>query len=294
MTLEMRVSKLRVWAALLGALALGGQCIAASVVPQLFSDLKWRLIGPFRGGRVVAVGGVAGSGSTYYFGAVDGGVWKTVDAGMVWKPVFDDQSVASIGALEVSPSNPDVIYVGTGESDIRSNLASGAGVYKSTDGGTTWTFAGLADTRQISKIAIDPSNSDVAYVGALGHAYGPNPERGLYKTTDGGRTWKRALDEGPNVGVADLAIAAGKPSVLIASVWEAHRPPWSTYAPLIGPGSGIYRSADAGETWQQCTGHGLPAGSWGRSGVAVIPSWTAGWKYSRMSRQLLSSRALPR
>jgi photosystem II stability/assembly factor-like uncharacterized protein len=251
------------------ALSLAGPTVAATVAPQLFSDMKWRMIGPFRGGRAVAVGGVPGTGSTFYFGAVDGGVWKTTDAGTVWKPIFDHQPVASIGALEVSIANPKVIYVGTGESDIRSNLASGAGVYKSVDGGDTWTFAGLAETRQISKIALDPTNPDIVYVGALGHAYGPNPDRGIYKSTDGGSTWKRTLDKGPNVGVADLAIAVAKPSVLFASLWEAHRPPWSTYAPLVGPGSGIYRSVDAGETWQQCVGHGLPDGTWGRSGVAV-------------------------
>ena len=239
-------------------LPLGAHTIAATVAPQLFSDLKWRMIGPFRGGRAVAVGGVPGSGSIFYFGAVDGGVWKTLAARTVWTPVFDHQPVASIGALAVSDANPKVIYVGTGESDIRSNLASGAGVYKSVDGGDTWSFAGLADTRQISKIVLDPTNPDIAYVGALGHAYGPNPERGIYGTRDGGTTWQRTLDKGPNVGVADLAIAVAKPSVLIASLWEAHRPPWSTYAPLAGPGSGIYRSLDAGETWQQCIGHGLP------------------------------------
>ena len=256
-------------ASLIFVLSLAAPTVAGTVAPQLFSDMKWRMIGPFRGGRAVAVGGVPGAGNTFYFGAVDGGVWKTTDAGTVWNPVFDNQPVASIGALEVSIANPNVIYVGTGESDIRSDLASGAGVYKSVDGGETWTYAGLADTRQISKIALDPTNPDVVYVGALGHAYGPNPDRGIYKSTDGGTTWKRTLDKGPNVGVADLAIAVAKPSVLFASLWEAHRPPWSTYAPLVGLDSGIYRSVDAGETWQRCIGHGLPDGTWGRTGVAV-------------------------
>jgi photosystem II stability/assembly factor-like uncharacterized protein len=256
-------------ASLLIVRSLAAQTVAETVAPQLFSDLKWRMIGPFRGGRAVAVGGVPGAGNSFYFGAVDGGVWKTTDAGTVWKPVFDNQPVASIGALEVSIANPKVIYVGTGESDIRSDLASGAGVYKSVDGGDSWTYAGLADTRQISKIALDPTNPDIVYVGALGHAYGPNPERGVYKTTNGGKTWKRTLDKGPNVGVADLAIAIAKPSVLFASLWDAHRPPWSTYGPIAGLDSGIYRSVDAGETWQRCIDHGLPAGAWGRTGVAV-------------------------
>jgi len=256
-------------ASLLIVRSLAAETVAETVAPQLFSDLKWRMIGPFRGGRAVAVGGVPGAGNTFYFGAVDGGVWKTTDAGTVWKPVFDNQPVASIGALEVSIANPKVIYVGTGESDIRSDLASGAGVYKSVDGGDSWTYAGLADTRQISKIALDPTNPDIVYVGALGHAYGPNPDRGVYKTTNGGKTWKRTLDKGPNVGVADLAIAIAKPSVLFASLWDAHRPPWSTYGPIAGLDSGIYRSVDAGETWQRCIDHGLPAGAWGRTGVAV-------------------------
>jgi photosystem II stability/assembly factor-like uncharacterized protein len=214
------------------------------------------------------VSGVPGE-LVFYFGAVDGGVWKTTDAGTVWTPVFDQQPVASIGALAVSASNPKVIYAGTGETDIRSDLASGAGLYKSIDGGQTWNYAGLKETRQIAKIAIDPSNPEVVYVGALGHAYGPNADRGVYKSTDGGATWRHTLDKGPDVGAADLALAIRKPNVLFASMWNAHRPPWSTYAPLAGPGSGIYRSTDGGETWQPCVGHGLPDGDWGRTGVAA-------------------------
>ena len=270
---EFRDSAVRYPAVLLAALwlvlPLAAETVAGPVAPQLFSDMKWRMIGPFRGGRAVAVGGVSGGGNTFYFGSVGGGVWKTVDAGTVWKPVFDDQPVASIGALAVSAANPNVLYVGTGESDIRSDLASGAGVYKSVDGGDTWTYAGLGDTRQISKVVLDPANPDIVYVGALGHAFGPNPDRGVYKSTDGGTTWKRTLEKGPTVGVADLAIAGSKPTLLFASLWEAHRPPWSTYAPLGGLESGLYRSQDSGETWRQCTGHGLPEGAWGRTGVAV-------------------------
>ena len=270
---ELRGFALRSSAAMLASLCfvlpLGAQTPVSPVAPQLFDGMKWRMIGPFRGGRVVAVGGVPGDGRTFFFGSVDGGVWKTVDAGTVWKPVFDDQPVASIGALAVSAADPKVIYVGTGESDIRSDLASGSGIYKSVDGGDTWTYVGLGDTRQISKVVIDPKNPDIVYVGALGHAFGPSPDRGVYKSTDGGTTWKRTLDKGPAVGVADLAIAASKPTLLFASLWEAHRPPWSTYAPLGGLESGIYRSEDAGETWRQCIGHGLPEGTWGRTGVAV-------------------------
>jgi photosystem II stability/assembly factor-like uncharacterized protein len=245
---------------------------AGSAVPQqYFGALHWRLIGPFRAGRVVAVAGVPGSATDFFFGGVDGGIWKTGDAGMVWQPIFDGQPVASIGALAVSPSNPKVLYAGTGESDIRSDLASGDGVYKSIDGGHTWKNIGLRSSRQISRILIDPTNPEVAYVGVLGHAYGPSAERGVYKTIDGGATWTHVLDKGSNIGIADMAIANDKPGVIFAATWNAHRPPWSTYAPLTGPGSGIYRSTDGGATWSQLAGHGLPNGEWGRVGIAVSP-----------------------
>ena len=243
-----------------------------SVSPDLFGGLQWRLIGPFRGGRVVAVAGVPGDGATFYFGSVGGGIWRTTDAGVTWTPIFDQQSIASIGALAVAPSNPKVLYAGTGESDIRADLSSGDGVYKSQDGGATWKNIGLRDSRQISRILVDPRNADIVYVAALGHAYGPNDERGVYRSTDGGNTWVRVLDKGPTIGASDLAMAAAAPNVLFAGTWNAHRPPWSTYAPLQGPGGGLYRSTDSGVTWTQLTGHGLPEGDWGRVGVAVAPN----------------------
>jgi photosystem II stability/assembly factor-like uncharacterized protein len=244
---------------------------AQSVPPELFGGLKWRLIGPFRGGRAVAVAGVPGDAATFYFGGVDGGIWKTTDAGVVWNPIFDSAPVASLGALAVAPSDPKVIYAGTGESDIRSNLASGDGVYKSTDAGQTWQNIGLRDSRQISRIVVDPRNASVVYVGALGHAYGPNDERGVYKSSDGGAHWTKVLFQSPEIGIADLAIATDQPNVLFASTWHTHRPPWSTYAPLDGPGSGIYRSTDAGQSWSRLAGAGLPDGDWGRVGLAVSP-----------------------
>ena len=244
---------------------------AQTVSSDLFSGLQWRLIGPFRGGRVVAVTGVPGDVTTFYFGSVGGGVWKTIDAGVTWAPIFDGQPVASIGAIEVAPSNPNVLYAGTGESDIRADLSSGDGVYKSPDGGKTWKNVGLRDSRQISRIVVDPRNADVVYVGVLGHAYGPNDERGVYKSSDGGNTWTRLLDKGPEIGVSDLAMATSDPAILFAGTWNAHRPPWSTYAPLGGPGSGLYRSTDGGTSWTQLAGHGLPDGDWGRVGVAVAP-----------------------
>jgi photosystem II stability/assembly factor-like uncharacterized protein len=258
------------------------QCLRIAFLPFLFfplchaqpgatrfGDLKWRLIGPFRGGRAVAATGVVGSGRTFFFGGVDGGIWKTEDAGITWKPVFDHQSVASIGALEVAPSDPNIIYAGTGESDIRSNLASGDGVYKSTDGGQTWRNVGLHDSRQISRMVVDSKNPDHVLVAALGHAYAPNQERGVFVSEDGGRSWTKSLFKGASIGAADIAISADNPKVVFASLWEAHRPPWSTYAPINGDGSGLYRSEDGGHTWSQLTGHGLPTTKLGRIGVAI-------------------------
>ncbi len=247
---------------------------AQSVSPGLFSGLKWRLIGPFRGGRAVAAAGVPGDPNTFYFGAVDGGVWKTSNAGVTWTPIFDHQTVASIGAIAVAPSDPKVIYVGTGESDIRSDLASGDGVYRSTDGGENWQNIGLRETRQISRIVIDPQNANVVYVGALGHAYGPNNDRGVYKSSDGGEHWTKVLDQGPEAGIADLAIAADRPNILFAATWHTHRPPWSTYAPIDGAGSGVFRSQDGGNSWTRLSGSGLPDGDWGRPAVAVSADGT--------------------
>jgi photosystem II stability/assembly factor-like uncharacterized protein len=247
------------------------QSSGQSIPSDLYDGLKWRLIGPFRGGRAVAAAGVPGNATTFYFGAVDGGIWQTTDAGLVWKPIFDSQPVASIGALAVGPSDPKVIYVGTGESDIRSDMSSGDGVYKSSDGGQTWVNIGLRNTRQISRIVIDPRDANVVYVAALGHAYGANEERGVFKSTDGGGHWSKVLDQGPETGAADLVIASASPNILFATMWNAHRPPWSTYAPLDGPGSGLYRSQDGGHSWSHLTGAGLPEGDWGRAGVAVSP-----------------------
>jgi photosystem II stability/assembly factor-like uncharacterized protein len=250
---------------------LAGCALAQAVPPEQFSALKWRLIGPFRGGRVVAVAGVPGDSTTFYFGAVNGGVWKTTDAGTVWRPIFDKQPVGSIGAIAVSPSDPKTIYAGTGESDIRSDLSSGNGVYKSSDGGSTWTHVGLEDTRQISRIVVDPLDANVVYVGALGHAYGPNEQRGVYKSVDGGTNWTRVLSQSSDVGISDLAICSGNPQLLFAGTWNTHRPPWSAYAPIDGPRGGLYRSQDAGKTWSRLDGNGLPEGAWGRIGVDVAP-----------------------
>ena len=246
-----------------------GAGLAQSVSAAMYGGMQWRLIGPFRGGRVVAVSGIPGDGTTYFFGSVDGGIWKSPNAGVTWEPLTDGTPIASIGALAVAPSNPQVMYAGTGETDIRSDLSSGDGVYRSSDGGKTWTHVGLRETRQISRITVDPKNADVLYVGALGHAYGPNPERGVYKSSDGGKTWAHVLDLGPEIGVSDLAIAASKPELLFVGTWSAHRPPWSAYAPIEGGKSGLFRTTDGGANWTQLNGNGLPDGEWGRVGVTV-------------------------
>jgi len=239
------------------------------VNPQLFSALHWRLIGPFRGGRVLTVAGISSQPNTYYFGAVGGGVWKTTDGGRVWKPIFDQMPTSSIGAIAIAPSNPAVIYVGTGEADMRSDITYGDGVYKSTDGGATWKNIGLQNTQQIGSIFVDPKNPDIVLVAALGHPYGPNPERGVFRTTDGGTTWNKVLYKNEDTGAIDFTTDPDNSLLIFATLWQSRRPPWSTYPPLGGPGSGLYKSVDGGATWELVAGHGLPTQNLGRMGVAV-------------------------
>jgi len=240
---------------------------AASSNP--FDALEWRFIGPYRGGRVLAVTGIPGDDRTFYFGAVGGGIWKTTDAGTIWTPVFDDQKIASIGAIAVAPSNPNVIYAGTGEADMRSDISVGDGIYKSIDAGKTWKNIGLRDSQQIARIVVDPKDPNRVYVAALGHAYALNPERGVYRSTDGGATWAKVLDKGPEIGAVDLAFEPENSRVIYAAMWNSRRPPWSQYGPIEGPGSGLYKSTDGGDNWTKITGSGLPQGDWGRVGVAV-------------------------
>jgi photosystem II stability/assembly factor-like uncharacterized protein len=235
---------------------------------KLFQEMRWRMIGPFRGGRSLAVTGVRGQAELFYFGAVDGGVWRTNDAGRTWRPIFDSQPVGSIGAIAVAPSNPQVIYVGTGEVDMRSDIAYGNGMYKSTDGGTTWSHIGLEDSRQIARILIDPHDPARVYVAVLGHAYGPNEQRGVFYSKDGGKKWKRILYRDENIGAIDLAFEPGNPRVIYAALLQTRRPPWNTYPPSKGPGTGLYRSKDGGEHWEHLTGHGLPEEGLGRMGIA--------------------------
>ena len=239
---------------------------------RLFQELRWRSIGPFRGGRSLAVTGVRGRPELFYFGAVDGGVWRSNDAGRTWHPIFDSQPIGSIGAIAVAPSNPEIIYVGTGEADMRSDIAYGNGMYKSTDAGKTWLHIGLEDSRQIARILVDPHDPAKVYVAALGHAYGANEQRGVFYSNDGGKKWKRVLYHDENTGAIDLAFEPGNPKVIYAALLQTRRPPWNTYPPSKGPGTGLYRSKDGGEHWDHLTGRGLPEAELGRMGIAFAPS----------------------
>jgi len=269
------------WAGLvLGLACVLGSAPQVSASPQsgelfdarLFEGMRWRSIGPARGGRVLGVTGVRGEPEVYYFGAVGGGVWKTNDAGRTWKPIFDAQPVASIGAIAVAPSNREVIYVGSGEADMRSSISGGNGMYKSTDSGKSWARIGLSESRQIGRILVDPKDESRVFVAVLGHAYGPNAERGVYRSNDGGKNWQRVFFKDENTGAIDLAFEPGNPQTIYAAMWQTRRPPWSVYAPSNGPGSGLYRSKDGGEHWEPVSGHGLPTEGLGRIGIAFAPS----------------------
>ncbi len=235
---------------------------------------RWRLIGPHRGGRVVAVAGDPREPMTFYFGACAGGVWKTSDGGTYWENISDGFfTTAAVGALAVAESDPNVVYAGTGESTIRGNVSHGDGVYRSTDSGGTWANVGLGDTRHIAKIRVHPHDPDTVYVAALGHAWGPNPERGLYRSRDGGATWEHILSRGDRAGAIDLSLDPRNPRVLYASFWEAQRTPYSLSSG--GPGSGLFKSTDGGDTWTELTNKpGLPTGLKGKIGVAVSPAQT--------------------
>jgi len=233
--------------------------------------LNYRLVGPFRGGRATGVAGVISEPDTYYFGAATGGLWKTIDGGTSWKPLWDDFPEASpaVGAVAVAPSDPKTIYVGTGEINIRGNVATGNGLYKSTDAGKSWHFIGLRDTQVIGRIIVDPSDPDIVLVAALGHPFGDNPERGVFRSTDGGAHWKKVLYVDAKTGASDVAFDPGNPKILYAGLWQAYRKPWIMESG--GPGGGLYKSFDGGEHWRRLSGGGLPAGILGRVNVAPTP-----------------------
>jgi len=245
---------------------------AQQVEPALYQGLTWRMIGPYRGGRTKAVVGVPSRPGLFYVGFVNGGVWKSTDYGRVWTPIFDDQPTGSIGALAVAPSDPDVIYVGSGEGMQRPDLTTGDGIYRSGDGGRTWTHLGLRDGQQIPQIQVDPRDPDRIFVAVLGHPYGPNEERGVFRSTDGGRSFEKVLYRGPTVGAADVTLDPVNPDVVYADLWESQHGPWEN-AVFSGPASGLFKSTDGGTTWRRI-GRGLPTGEegLGRVGIGIAPS----------------------
>ncbi|MBV9764617.1 MAG: hypothetical protein JOZ48_07205, partial [Acidobacteriaceae bacterium] len=237
---------------------------------SVLKTLKWREIGPFRGGRVAAVTGIDSQPSVYYFGAVAGGIWKTTNGGLNWQAVSDGQpfGTSSVGAIAVSESDPNVVYAGMGEYDIRGNVSHGDGMYKSMDAGKTWKHIGLENTRQIARVRVHPRNSDLVYVAALGHVWGPNDDRGIYRSKDGGKTWEKIFSRGPKAGAIELVLDPTNANTLYAGFWEVYRNPWDLESG--GPGSGIFKSTDGGDTWTELThSPGLPKGVIGNIGLTV-------------------------
>ncbi len=238
---------------------------------SLLKGLQWREVGPYRGGRADAVAGIADQPDVYYFGSCGGGVWKTTDGGQSWTPVSDSFFGGSIGAVAVAPSDPSVVYAGTGEETIRGNVSPGGGMWKSTDAGKTWTHIGLDDSRHIARIRVHPANADLVYVAALGHAFGPNDMRGVYRSRDGGKTWERILFAGPDAGAVDLAMDPSNPRILYASTWRFRRGP--SFFESGGEGSALWKSTDGGDSWKEVSRNkGMPTGTLGIIGVSVSPS----------------------
>jgi len=254
---------------LLLSIFIQGNILAQELDPEIFESLRYRHIGPV-GNRVTSVVGIPGDPHVYYAGAASGGIWKTEDGGIRWRPIFDDQDVQSIGSLAVAPSDPNIVWAGTGEAFIRSNISVGNGIYKSTDGGKNWKLMGMEKTGRIGRIVIDPDNPDVVLAAAMGHCYGPQEERGVFRTTDGGETWEKVLFVDENTGCGDLVMDPNNPRILFAGMWQLIIRTWGRESG--GPGSGLYKSTDGGTTWKKLEGSELPAGPLGKIAVAVAPS----------------------
>src|SRR5215469_13331073 len=240
--------------------------------PGLYSEMRWRSIGPFRAGRTVAISGVPEQPNVFYMAAVNGGVWKTTDFGNTWFPIFDEQTSGSVGALAVAPSDPNILYVGSGEGLQRPDLAVGDGFYKSTDAGKTWTHLGLRDAQQITAVVVDPKNPDRVFVAVQGHPYGPNVERGVFRSLDGGKSFDKVLYKDENTGAADIVMDPSNSQILYAALWAARVAPWEIRSgeSFVIPGGGLYKSADGGTTWREIS-KGLPGSgdTIGRIGIAI-------------------------
>ncbi|MBV9670380.1 MAG: hypothetical protein JOZ43_05435, partial [Acidobacteriales bacterium] len=240
---------------------------------RIYDEMQWRCIGPHRAGRTVAISGVPGQQNVYYMAPNNGGVWRTTDFGQTWFPIFDGQPTQSVGALAVAPSNPNILYVASGEGLQRPDLSVGDGIYKSTDAGKTWQHLGLRDGLQINSIIVDPKDPNRIFVAVLGHPYGPNPERGVFRSTNGGESFDKVLYKDENTGAEKVEFDPHNPQIIYADMWSARRPPWTVGNSYNGPGSGLFKSTDGGNTWNQI-GKGLP--TWeqglGRIGFSVAPS----------------------
>ncbi len=249
------------------------QTVTSSTVdPPYLQLLHWRMVGPSRGGRVTAVAGDPLNKLVFYFGATGGGIWKTEDGGIAWRNVSDGfVSTGSVGALAVAPSNPNIVYAGMGEACVRGDASYGDGVYKSTDAGKSWSNVGLKATRTIARMRIHPQNPDLVYVAALGDPWGPSPDRGVYRSKDGGRNWEKILYRSDQAGAIDLIMDPSNPNVLFASMLEERRYPWGFRS--AGPGTALYKTTDGGDHWTDLTNRpGLPTGDKGRIGIALAPA----------------------
>ncbi|MGH9334361.1 MAG: WD40/YVTN/BNR-like repeat-containing protein, partial [Vicinamibacteria bacterium] len=258
----------KTWSLLWLAVAMPTMIAAQDISPQRYEKLPFRHIGPV-GNRTISVAGIPGDDTTYYAGAASGGIWKTVDSGLTWKPVFDKEPVHSIGSLAVAASDPQIVWAGTGETFIRSNVSIGNGVWKSTDGGDTWKHMGLEGTGRIGRMIVHPQNPDIVYAAALGHGYAPQNERGIYRTTDGGTSWERVLFVDENTGASDLVMDPANPRALFAGMWQLELRTWGRESG--GPGSGIFVTRDGGDTWTRLEGNGLPKLPVGKIALCVTP-----------------------